>query len=313
MKKPTLESPRPGRRRFLQGLAALGAAGAFGTAPAAAPNPRHMRPIPGTGETIPIIGMGSYVTFNVGGDAELLADRVEVLRAFFAAGGGMIDSSPMYGSSEAAIGHCLAQLGHPGGLFSATKVWTWLGGAGKGQMDESRELWGVPRFDLMQVHNLLRWEDHLKTIRREREAGRVRYTGVTTSHGRRHRELEAVMKNEPLDFVQLTYNILDREAEERLLPLAAERGIAVIANRPFRRKALIHRFEPHPLPAFAADLEARTWAQFLLKFIVSHPAITCAIPATSQVEHMRENMAVVTGPLPDAAQRRRMADYVAGL
>ncbi|MDZ7753357.1 MAG: aldo/keto reductase [Gammaproteobacteria bacterium] len=282
-------------------------------APAAAGKPRHMRPIPRTGEKIPVIGMGSYVTFNVGGDAGLLADRVEVLRAFFAAGGGMIDSSPMYGSSEAAIGHCLERLGHPGSLFSATKVWTWLASAADGQMAESRELWGVPRFDLMQVHNLLNREDHLETIRREREAGRVRYVGVTTSHGSRHRELETVMRNEPLDFVQLTYNILDREAEERLLPLAAERGIAVIANRPFRRKALIHRFEPHPLPGFAADLEARSWAQFLLKFIVSHPAITCAIPATSRVDHMKENMAVVTGPLPDAAQRRRMVDYVAGL
>ena len=272
-----------------------------------------MRRIPSSGEAIPVIGMGSYVTFNVGQDPALLADRVEVLRAFFAAGGGMIDSSPMYGSSEAAIGHCLHQLGHPDTLFSATKVWTWFGGAGDEQMQASRRLWRLPGFDLMQVHNLLNWRDHLQTIRRDREQGLVRYIGITTSHGRRHDELERLMRDERLDFVQFTYNILDREAEQRLLPLAADRGIAVIANRPFRRKDLIERFRRHPLPAWAADIGCRSWAQFLLKFIVSHPAVTCAIPATSRVDHMRENMAVLHGPLPDQATRRRMVNYVASL
>lgn len=306
---------RLSRRRFLSLLAAAAGSGVLGI-PAdvrAAGSDVHTRPIPSSGEAVPILGMGSYITFNVGRDPELLADRVEVLRVFFAAGGGMIDSSPMYGSSEAAIGHCLDRLGHPPGLFSATKVWTWLSGEGDEQMRESRRLWELDRFDLMQVHNLVSWKEHLRTIRREREAGRVRYVGVTTSHGRRHDELGAVMKAQPLDFVQLTYNILDREAEDRLLPLAADRGMAVIANRPFRRKALIRRFERHPLPDWAAEIGCASWPQFLLKFIVSHPAVTCAIPATSRVDHMRENMAVLRGPLPDAATRREMVDYVQSL
>ena len=302
------------RRRFLALLAAAGAGGALGMTPTAhAAAEPHTRPIPSSGERIPVIGMGSWITFNVGQDPALLAERVEILRAFFSAGGGMIDSSPMYGSSEAVIGHCLEQLGHPPGLFSATKVWTWFGGEGEEQMQDSRRLWGIPRFDLMQVHNLLNWEDHLKTIRRDREAGLVRYIGITTSHGRRHDELRRLMEREPLDFVQFTYNILDREAEQRLLPLAADRGIAVIVNRPFRRKALIRRFEPHPLPPWAADIGCENWAQFLLKFIVSHPAVTCAIPATSRVDHMRENMAVLQGPLPDPATRQKMIAYVRGL
>jgi diketogulonate reductase-like aldo/keto reductase len=309
------QGTRLSRRRFLALLAAAGLPSALGlgSGPAVAAGERHMRRIPSSGEAIPVIGMGSYVTFNVGQDPALLADRVEVLRAFFAAGGGMIDSSPMYGSSEAAIGHCLHQLGHPDTLFSATKVWTWFGGAGDEQMQASRRLWRLPGFDLMQVHNLLNWRDHLQTIRRDREQGLVRYIGITTSHGRRHDELERLMRDERLDFVQFTYNILDREAEQRLLPLAADRGIAVIANRPFRRKDLIERFRRHPLPAWAADIGCRSWAQFLLKFIVSHPAVTCAIPATSRVDHMRENMAVLHGPLPDQATRRRMVNYVASL
>lgn len=180
-------------------------------------------------------------------------------------------------------------------------------------MKESRSLWELPRFDLMQVHNLLSWEDHLPTIRRERDAGLVRYIGITTSHGRRHDDLADLMRSEPLDFVQLTYNIVDREVEDLLLPLAADKGIAVIVNRPFQRGDLIDRLESHALPVWAEDIECRTWAQFLLKFIVSHPAVTCAIPATSRVDHMRENMAVLQGPLPDATTRKRMIDYVRAL
>ncbi len=307
------KTPGLNRRHFLSLCAAAVVSKAVGIVPAKAADARHTRPIPQSGEQIPVIGMGSYVTFNVGQDARLLTGRTAVLRAFFEAGGGMIDSSPMYGSSEAVLGHCLRQLGHPATLFSATKVWTWLSGAGDGQMKESRGLWELPRFDLMQVHNLLSWEDHLATIRRDRDTGLVRYIGVTTSHGRRHEELAAVMQSEPLDFVQLTYNIVDREVEERLLPLAVDKGIAVIVNRPFQRGDLIERLAPHPLPAWAEDLECRTWAQFLLKFIVSHPAVTCAIPATSRVDHMHENMAVRQGPLPNAAMRRKMIDYVRAL
>jgi diketogulonate reductase-like aldo/keto reductase len=209
------------------------------------------------------------------------------------------------------MGHCLGQFSEPPPLFSATKVWTRRDGPE--QMAESRALWGLKRFDLMQVHNLLNWEEHLKTLRGDKEEKRVRYIGITTSHGRRHDDMARIMRTEPIDFVQLTYNIVDRDVENRLLPLAAERGIAVIANRPFQQKALFHRFAHHPLPPWANEIDCENWAQFFLKFIVSHPAITCAIPATSQVAHMRENMGALYGQMPDAATRERMRRYVESL
>jgi diketogulonate reductase-like aldo/keto reductase len=302
------------RRTFLQTAAAAGTLPLWAPAASLVAGPSiHTRPIPGSGEAIPVIGMGSWITFNVGRDPELRAHRVKVLRAFFEGGGGMIDSSPMYGSSEAVIGHGLRQLGFPDTTFAATKVWHMLTGAGEEQMAESRKLWGVDRFDLMQVHNLVNWEGHLATLQADKKAGRIRFIGATTSHGRRHDEMARVMAEQPLDFAQFTYNILDREAENRLLPLAAERGIGVIANRPFRRKALIRRFEGHPLPDWAGEIGVANWPQFLLKFIVSHPAVTCAIPATSRIDHMRENMGALQGPLPDAELRRRMVAYVEGL
>jgi diketogulonate reductase-like aldo/keto reductase len=219
----------------------------------------------------------------------------------------------MYRSSQAVIGHGFRKLGGPPGLFSADKVWTASGARGPAQIAASRRHWGVPRFDLLQVHNLLAWEDHLRTLLAMKAEGRVRYVGITTSEGRRHDELERVMRGQPLDFVQLTYNVLDREAEDRLLPLARERGVAVIANRPFRQGSLIRSVERHPLPGWAAEIGCASWAQFLLKFIVSHPAVTCAIPATTRVEHVRENMGAALGRLPDAAMRARMAAHVEGL
>jgi diketogulonate reductase-like aldo/keto reductase len=271
------------------------------------------KPIPVSGEPLPVIGMGTWITFNVGDDPAALAVRAQILEAFFAAGGGMIDASPMYGSSEAVLGRVLPRLDDTQGLFAATKVWTRSGPAGPIEIAESARLWGVERFDLLQVHNLLAWQAHLETLKQMKADGEVRYIGITTSHGRRHAELEQIMRDEPIDFVQLTYNIVDREAEQRLLPLAKERGIAVIANRPFQRKALIHRADGHPLPGWAAEIGCASWAQALLKFIVAHPAVTCAIPATSQVAHMRENMAAAAEPLPDAALRRRMAQDFAAL
>ena len=226
----------------------------------------------------------------------------------------MVDSSPMYGSSEAVVGYCLDRLENTQGLFSATKVWTPMLGEGRTQMAESRRLWGLDRFDLMQVHNLVDWEEHLETLKQDKADGRVRYIGVTTSHGRRHSELEEVMRTEPLDFVQFTYNVINREAEERLLPIAAERGIAVIVNRPYKRKALIRQYQDKPLPNWAeAEAGARNWPEFLLKFIISHPAVTCAIPATTRVDHMAENMGALHGPLPDARTRTRMVEYVESL
>jgi len=268
------------------------------------------KPIPSSGEAIPLVGLGSWITFNVGDDPVARDDRTEVMRAFFEAGGRLIDSSPMYGSAQPVIGYGLEKLGHPKPLFSADKVWTSESDEGPEQIEASRSLWGIDRFDLLQVHNLLAWEAHLDTLFAMKEAGKLRYVGITTSHGRRHDEVEKIMTAHDLDFVQLTYNMADREAEDRLLPLATEKGIAVIANRPFRQKELVYRFDGEPLPDFASEIGAKSWAQFLLKFVVSHPAITCAIPATTRVDHVRENMGVASAPLPDAAMRRRMVAYI---
>ncbi len=302
----------PDRRTLLKaaaGLAALPAL-AFGDerTPALA-----TRTIPSTGERIPAVGMGSWLTFDVGESAHERRVRVEVLRTFFAGGGAVIDSSPMYGTSQAVIGHCLGQLEPSPDVFAATKVWTpgrWLG---EKQMENSVSLWALGRMDLMQVHNLLDWETHLATLRGWKDEGRVRYIGVTTSHGRRHDDVAAIMRSEPIDFVQLTYNIADREAENVLLPLAAERGIAVIANRPFRRSLLFDPVRNLPLPAWARDIDCENWAQLFLKFVISHPAVTCAIPATSRVDHMAENIGALRGRMPNAAQRLAMAVHYASL
>jgi len=314
MRPPRINNAEWNRRAF---LAAMGGAATLSFAqPFALAAPARnilTRPIPKTGERIPAVGMGSWITFNVGDIPELLAARVAVLREFFAAGGGMIDSSPMYGLSEKVIGYCLKQLPDTRGLFSATKVWTPFRFHGLTQMKNSEALWGEDRFDLMQIHNLLNWESHLETLQQFKAAGRIRYIGVTTSHGSRHEELETIMNDEDIDFVQFTYNIVEREAERRLLPLAAERGLAVIINRPFDGGGLFDAFAAKPLPPWAHEAGAANWAQFFLKFIVTHPAVTCAIPATSKAEHMRENMGALLGPLPDSAMRKRMVDYVGNL
>jgi len=260
-----------------------------------------------------VIGLGSWITFNVGKDAAARDACTDVVRAFFADGGRMIDSSPMYGSSQATIGHALAQIGRPTTLFSAEKVWIGDIVRGAAQMEASRAYWGVPRFDLMQVHNLVAWQAHLPRLFEMKAAGRLRYVGITTSEGRRHAEIEQVMRTQPIDFVQVTYNLLDREAEQRILPLAQERGIAVIVNRPFREGALLRQLARHRLPDWAAEIDSEAWAQVALKFIVTHPAVTCAIPATSQLAHVRQNMAAARGRMPDAALRERMARDVAAL
>jgi diketogulonate reductase-like aldo/keto reductase len=301
------------RRTVLGALAASAAAAALRPFDGLAQTGSITRPIPSTGERLPVVGLGSWITFNVGDDPELRDECAAVMRAYFAAGGRLIDSSPMYGSSQAVIGAGLRKLGGPSSLFSADKVWISSGSRGPGQIEESRVNWGVPRFDLLQVHNLLAWEDHLPTLLAMKQAGRLRYVGITTSEGRRHADMEKIMASQPIDFVQLTYNIVDREAEARLLPLARERNIAVIANRPFREGALIQAVQRHPLPAWSAECGAANWAQFLLKFIVAHPAVTCVIPATSQVAHVRENMGAAAGPLPDVAFRRRMMTHVESL
>jgi diketogulonate reductase-like aldo/keto reductase len=309
----TLAVGKQSRRTVLMGAAALGATAVIGPTPAGAALSVTTKPIPSTSEQLPVIGMGSWITFDVGDDKSARAERVKVLQAFFDAGGAVVDSSPMYMSAQEVIGHCLAQISNKDGLFAATKVWTPGKELGIGQMRGSQNLWGVERFDLLQIHNMLDWETHLETLLDWKQQGRVRYIGITTSHGRRHDDMEEVMKSQPFDFVQFTYNILDREAEDRLLPLAAERGLAVIVNRPFRRGDLIEHFAGKPLPDWAAEIGCTSWPQFLLKFAVSHPAVTCAIPATSRADHMRENMGAASGAMPDAAMRARMIGYIESL
>ena len=219
----------------------------------------------------------------------------------------------MYGSSQPVIGYGLQKLGRPSALFSAEKVWTSSGAAGPPQIEQSRRFWGVPKFDLVQVHNLLAWKAHLQMLFQMKASGTLRYVGITTSEGRRHDLIEQIMRNEPIDFVQFSYNVVDREAEARLLPLAAERGIAVIVNRPFRQGALTHRLKSEPLPKWAAELGVSSWAQLMLKFILAHPAVTVAIPATSRVDHVRENLSAAAGPMPDLAMRQRISAHVKAL
>jgi diketogulonate reductase-like aldo/keto reductase len=299
------------RRTILQGLLATASAAALPLPAARAQSAALLtRAIPATGEQLPLVGLGSWITFNVGTDRKLLDECAAVMAAFFEAGGRMIDCSPMYGSSQPTIGYGLKKLGYPRALFSAEKVWTSSASNGPEQIEQSREHWGVPRFDLMQVHNLLSWREHLDTLLAMKAQDKLRYIGITTSHGRRLGEIERIMETQPIDFVQVTYNPVDRAVEARILPLALERGIAVIVNRPFRQGPLVNRLERHELPDWLAETGAANWAQFILKFIISHPAVTCAIPATPRVDHLRETMAAATGTLPGEALRRRMADYI---
>ncbi|MCX2724962.1 aldo/keto reductase [Roseibium salinum] len=269
-----------------------------------------MREIPSTGAQIPAVGLGTWITFNVGRDPVLLQRSTQVMRSFFEAGGRVIDSSPMYGSSQDTLGHGFEQLGRPRGLFAADKVWTSSGEEGPAQIEQSRRKWRVPGFELMQVHNLRAWQAHLPQLFEMKRSGTIGHVGITTSEGRRHDLFEQIMRAEPLDFVQVTYNVLDREVEERILPLARDRGIAVIVNRPFRQGSLTRRLEGRPLPGWAGEIGASTWAQFILKFILSHPAVTVVIPATTQPDHARENVQAASGPLPGGKMRERMTAYV---
>jgi len=298
------------RRRFIGLTAGWCAAPLFGQT--SQPGP-ITRAVPGTGERIPLIGMGTWQTFDVGRSTDARARLRGVLRTFFDRGGRLIDSSPMYGSSERVVGDLLTDINPGRALIAVSKVWIPGKRLGVVQIEESRRLWGVQRFDLMQVHNLLDWEAHLETLKEMKSAGRLRYIGVTTSHGRRHEELERIMTREGLDFVQFTYNLADRTAERRLLPLARDRGIAVIINRPLDGGDLFTTVRGKTLPAWAGEVDCTRWSQFFLKFVVSHPSVTCAIPATSQLAHMAENMGAGSGRLPDAAMRRRMADHFATL
>lgn len=300
------------RRRFLTGLAASAAMAVLPHAPAAADLPVIRRTIAVSGESIPAIGMGSWLTFDVARGAER-EGRARVLQAFFDGGGTLLDSSPMYGYAEEVLGELIAKTRRPQPAFTATKVWTPTRFLGVRQMESSLRLWGVNRLDLLQIHNMLDWETHLVTLREWKAAGRIRYLGITTSHGRRHADLEAAMKRERFDFVQFTLNLADQDAQARLLPLAADRGAAVIVNRPFDGGDLFGAVKGKALPGWAAEIDCANWAQVFLKYAISHPAVTCAIPATSSAAHMAENIGALRGRLPDAALRKRIASDFARL
>jgi len=265
----------------------------------------HTRPIPSSGEQLPVIGCGTYRGFDVGLQSAASRRLAGVLDALFSAGGAVIDSSPMYGRAEAVAGALLTNARDK--AFVATKVWTRGREAGVAQMENSLKLLKADPIDLMQIHNLLDWKTHLPTLRAWKEAGRIRYLGVTHYTASAFADLEAVMRSEPLDFVQLNYSIADRAAERRLLPLAIERGIAVLANVPLASGAALRSLSQRPLPPIAADIGCTSWPQLLLKFVISHPAITSAIPGTGDPEHMADNALAGTGPLPDQAMRDRIA------
>ncbi len=267
------------------------------------------RAISSSGIELPVIGLGSWLTFDAGPVQSRRDNSRDVMQAFFELGGAMIDSSPMYASSQSVIGEGLSKIQQKQKLFSATKVWIPGRRPGIWQMEGALELWGLDSFDLIYVHNLVDWDTHLPWLREWQSRGRVRHIGVTTSHGRRHQELLDLISTQPMDFVQFTYNIQDREAEDRLLPFAADQGLGVVINRPFKGGSLFRKVRGTPLPGWASEIDCQNWAQFFLKFIVSHPAVSCAIPATSRVEHLQENMGALHGRLPGPSMRDRMSAH----
>ena len=271
------------------------------------------RAVPGSREAIPVIGMGSSNTFDVGASDAERAPLGEVLRALTDAGGTVIDTSPMYGRAEQTIGDLVESLGLRSRLWFATKVWTRGRESGRQQIEESFRRLRTDRLELLQIHNLLDWREHVPTIRSLQQQGKVRYSGITHYRADAHAELERVLGEERFDWVQFNYSLAEREAEQRLLPYCMDRGVAVMINRPFADGALFARVRGKPLPPWAAEVGCTSWAQYFLRFAISHPAVTCAIPATSKPHHMRDNAAAGAAPLPDEQQRRRMAEYFQAL
>lgn len=261
--------------------------------------------IPKSGEMLPAIGMGTWITFNVGRNQLLRQQRAQVLQRFFDMGGTLVDSSPMYGSSEEVVGDILKLTGNDR-VFSATKTWTSSDSEARKQFKDSKALWGLPKFDLLQIHNLVAWKNHMPYLRDLKQQGVIKYIGITTSHGRRHSEIKRILNSQELDFLQLTYNLSDRESENALIPLARERGVAVICNRPFQGGRLPKMSSNSAVPIWAQDIGCSTWPQLLLKYVISTPGVTAAIPATSKVEHMQENMMSLYGELPDVKLRKRI-------
>jgi diketogulonate reductase-like aldo/keto reductase len=255
---------------------------------------------------LPRIGLGTWQTFDVGNDPAARTPLREVLKLL---DGNIVDSSPMYGSAESVVGDLVAGLGIRKRLFMATKVWTSGREAGIAQMETSFKRLRVERMDLMQVHNLVDVEVHRHSLNEMKKQGRVRYTGITHYSASAYPEVERALKGAPWDFLQINYSLAEREAEERILPLARERGVRVIVNRPFGEGSLFRKVRGKSLPPWAAELAIASWAQYFLKWIVSHPAVTCAIPGTSKPEHMKDNLAAGFGPLPDASMRQKMQTY----
>ena len=265
----------------------------------------NTRPIPSTAEALPVIGCGTYIGFDAAPGGSDYAQLPGVLETLFAAGGSVLDSSPMYGRAETTTGELLAAAGSRPKAFIATKVWTSGREAGMAQMEQSFARLATSRIDLLQVHNLVDWRTQLATLRLWKEAGRVRYIGITHYTESAYAEVQAVLRVEKLDFLQINYALDDRAAAEHVLPLAQERGVAVLVNRPFGGGGLLRRLAGKPLPGWAAEIGCSSWAQVLLKFVLSHPAVTCAIPGTSRPGHMRDNLAAGRGTVPDAAFWRR--------
>jgi diketogulonate reductase-like aldo/keto reductase len=300
----------PGRRRALTLMAGAGAALAIDPHMSQAAEPAPItRPIPSSGERLPVVGLGTWQTFDVGGDARARAPLREVLTLFAAGGGKLIDSSPMYGSSETVIGDLVADLGLRAKLLLATKVWTSGRDAGIRQMEQSFRRLRARQIDLMQVHNLVDVATHSRTLADWKQAGRVRYVGITHYTSSAYREVERWLKDGSYDFLQINYSLDEPEAAERLLPLAQDRKVAVIVNRPFGQGGMFRRTRGKALPGWAHELGIASWAQYFLKWIVGHPAVTCAIPGTGKPEHMKDNLAAAHGALPDQALRKRMAEH----
>jgi aryl-alcohol dehydrogenase-like predicted oxidoreductase len=298
----------PARRKFLR--AGAGAVGVLLMPDeSSAASGLLARRIPRTGEEIPAVGLGTWQVFNVAGDAKEMAQAKATLKIFVELGGRLVDSSPMYGSSESVTGQLAAELGVQAKLFVATKVWTSGRQAGIRQMEDSMKKLRVERLDLMQVHNLADAQTHLATLRDWKQSGRIRYLGVTHYHAGAHADLERFLKPGELDFVQLNYSLAEPEADRRLLRVAADSRTAVIVNRPFAEGAMFGQVKGKPLPEWAKDIGCNSWAQFFLKWILGHPAVTCAIPGTRNPKHIADNLGAAAGSLPDEAMRRRMSDY----
>jgi len=297
------------RRRTLQYLATAGATALLPMTLSAQPNkPLIKRAIPKSGELLPVVGIGTYDTFDVGVKAPERIELKQVLLEFAALGGTVIDSSPMYGEAERVVGDLTGELGNRDKYFYATKVWISGRDAGVRQMEQSFKLMRTQHMELMQIHNLLDLEVHTKTLREWKASGKIRYMGITHYHAGAHAELEKLIKTNAYDTVQFNYSMAEREAEARLLPACLEAGVAVIVNRPFAQANLFGRVKGKPVPAWAAEFDCTSWAQFFLKYLLGHPAVTCVIPGTRRVVHLTDNMQAGMGRLPDAAQRRRMLE-----